>query len=106
MIDICDLYCILQEKDIEKLKEFIAEKKPHVIAVTSESRSVCVVILIVYGFAIVFIIMCGVVMVLCGVCRASLKTVLIQTRLVLLCASLKHFLLFEFLLRAEIHISL
>uniref|UniRef100_A0A2C9JN03 Transcription elongation factor spt6 n=1 Tax=Biomphalaria glabrata TaxID=6526 RepID=A0A2C9JN03_BIOGL len=26
-------------KDLEKLKEFIAEKKPHVIAVTSESRS-------------------------------------------------------------------
>ena len=29
-----------KRKDLDKLKEFIAEKKPHVIAVTSESRLV------------------------------------------------------------------
>ena len=28
----------LKAKDVEKLKDFIAEKKPHVVAVTSESR--------------------------------------------------------------------
>ncbi|XP_005089175.1 transcription elongation factor SPT6 isoform X2 [Aplysia californica] len=33
-----------KEKDIEKLKEFIAEKKPHVIAVTSESRQALMII--------------------------------------------------------------
>ncbi|XP_055861753.1 transcription elongation factor SPT6 [Biomphalaria glabrata] len=31
-------------KDLEKLKEFIAEKKPHVIAVTSESRQALMII--------------------------------------------------------------
>ena len=29
-----------KRKDLDKLKDFIAEKKPHVIAVTSESRYV------------------------------------------------------------------
>ncbi|GFO10563.1 LOW QUALITY PROTEIN: transcription elongation factor spt6, partial [Plakobranchus ocellatus] len=33
-----------KEKDIEKLKDFIAEKKPHVIAVTSESRQALMII--------------------------------------------------------------
>ncbi|RUS83311.1 hypothetical protein EGW08_008933 [Elysia chlorotica] len=34
----------LKEKDLEKLKEFIAEKEPHVIAVTSESRQALMII--------------------------------------------------------------
>ncbi|GFR73722.1 transcription elongation factor SPT6 [Elysia marginata] len=34
----------LKEKDIEKLKDFIADKKPHVIAVTSESRQALMII--------------------------------------------------------------
>ena len=29
---------VLQEQDLKKLKEFIADKKPHVVAVTAESR--------------------------------------------------------------------
>lgn len=30
--------CIFQEGEMEKLKDFIASKKPHVIAVSAESR--------------------------------------------------------------------